>query len=171
MTLFARPGKFPALSAALLSSTALGAAAPSVFIVAPSGIPAAGPTFGCNDRLVEVALGTPSKTPLRAALTALLTFKPSDSKLLNPLQGSTLRVEAITLKSQSAVIALSGKLMLNGACDAPRIMTQLWETATQFPTVRQACFFLNGRPLEEALDASGRTFAKDICTRTLRRTP
>ncbi|WP_027482913.1 GerMN domain-containing protein [Deinococcus pimensis] len=169
-----RPARRVSFLSIALTSTALAAPAPpSIFVVAPSGVPAAGPTFGCGDRLVEVALTTGSVTPMKTALTTLFTYRPRDPGLINPLRRGRLRVERITLdaRRRTAVVHLSGTLQLNGVCDAPRVTTQLNETATQFPNVRQACFFLNGAPLERALDESGRTIPADVCTRTFTRRP
>ncbi|WP_157448837.1 GerMN domain-containing protein [Deinococcus peraridilitoris] len=129
-----------------------------------------GKQIGCGDRLVSLSRTLPfTRTPLRAALTALLESRPSSPKVYNVFERSSLRVERIDLRGGNAVVRLSGQLVLGGVCDYPRVTGQLQATARQFPSVRAACFFVDGVPLEQLLDESGRRLPVDVCTSRVRR--
>lgn len=139
------------------TSTATSSAQPTtaqkikIYLVALEDNGQRGPKIGCNDSLVPVERTvTPTNSLLEAAIAELL--KPNEmSSLYNVLNQSSLAIDKITLQSNSADIYLKGNLVVNGACDTPRIQEQLKATATQFPTVQIANFYINNRPLNEAL--------------------
>ena len=111
--------------------------------------------IGCNDGLVAVNVDAANtQAPLRFALERLLdneTPSPDGTAPYNALAPMDLRVDSIGVTGDSATIRLSGKFAYGGVCDAPRIEAQLMKTATQFPTIRVASFYINGRPLREML--------------------
>jgi hypothetical protein len=95
---------------------------------------------------------------LRAALSELLSIDEQyygQSGLYNALYQSDLQVEDVAIESGTAVIELSGSLMLAGECDNPRVKAQIEETALQFSTVQAVSVFLNGEPLEDVLSLQG----------------
>lgn len=164
--------RLPQLAALLIvltgvSDAAQGGTAVKLYLTAMGDGP--GQQIGCGDRLVASPRTLPpTRTPLRAALTAMLETRPSTAGTYNVFARSTLRVDRIDLRAGNAVIQLSGRLVLSGVCDHPRVTGQLQATARQFPSVRAACFFVNGVPLEQWLDESGRRLPIDVCTSRLR---
>lgn len=118
-----------------------------------------GKLIGCGDSAVPVQVTIPAtQGVLRAALNQLLSLDQQyygQSGLYNALYQSDLQVAAVTIESGTAVIELSGSLMLAGECDSPRVEAQLQETALQFSTVQAVSVFLNGVPLAEVLSLQG----------------
>jgi hypothetical protein len=126
-----------------------------VYLVALEDGGASGQAVGCGDSLVPVRVQiAPTSGVLRAALEKLLSIREQsygESGLYNALYQSNLQVGKIELENGDALIHLSGDLRSGGVCDDPRILGQLTATASQFPTVRQAHFLVNGQPLETLL--------------------
>jgi len=46
---------------------------------------------------------------------------------------------------------ITGRLLVAGICDEPRITEQIEATAKQFPTVKRVRVFVSGSPLKEAI--------------------
>ncbi len=115
----------------------------------------AGETIGCGDAVVSLATNAgQAKAPLRFALDRLLAMRVTTLPGIgayNALHQAELKVDSVAIRGDSAIIGLSGKFSYAGVCDAPRIEAQLTRTATQFPTIRTASFFINGRPLRDML--------------------
>lgn len=110
--------------------------------------------IGCGDRVTGVAAGESVPDPLRFALQKLMDtreLRPAAGALYNALHDMSLRIDSIAMQDSHAIIGLSGRFSYGGVCDAPRIEAQLTRTATQFPTVSTASFFINGKPLRELL--------------------
>lgn len=112
-------------------------------------------SIGCGDKLVPVSRQIePTEAPLRAAINELLSpVKESEreTKLENFWKGSDLRIKSLDLKDGVATIHITGRLLVAGICDEPRITAQIYATAKQFPTVKKADVYVNGTPLEEAI--------------------
>ena len=75
---------------------------------------------------------SPTKGVLKAALDNLLSLKNEyygQSGLYNALYQSDLHVDNLVIEKSEAVINLSGKLLLGGECDNPRVEAQIKETA------------------------------------------
>lgn len=92
------------------------------------------------------------------SLNELLSVREQDygqSGLYNALYQSTLKVDDIALVAGKAAIYLSGKVLLGGVCDNPRVDAQIKETALQFSTVKQVSVFVNKIPLEQILSGKG----------------
>ncbi|HYF62113.1 MAG TPA: GerMN domain-containing protein [Herpetosiphonaceae bacterium] len=114
--------------------------------------------LGCGDKLVALDRQVPLTTrPLAAAMKQLLAMgdKPDGtSTFYNALAQSALSFDSAAIDAQGvATINLIGELRLSGVCDAPRISEQLRATALQFPTIREARFFVNGVALEQLLSS------------------
>ena len=111
--------------------------------------------IGCGDLLVPVTRNIePTEAPLRAAINELLSpIEDADKKseLENFWKGSDLRIKSLELKDGVATIHITGRLLVAGICDEPRITGQIDATAKQFPTVQKVNVFVNGTPLEEAI--------------------
>ncbi|HWG85664.1 MAG TPA: GerMN domain-containing protein [Deinococcales bacterium] len=140
-----------AFLAAVLAVAAAAPARTTTVSVALVGI--GGGTLGCGDRLVLRRLEIPRTTaPLGAALRLLVEHRvrPRAGEH-DALAASTLTVRSVSLAGGTATVYLSGRLVLGGVCDHPRVEAQLRATALQFPSVRRAVFFLEGRPLAEHL--------------------
>ena len=91
---------------------------------------------------------------LRAALESLMGIKQQNygqSGLYNALYQSDLTIQDLRLENGKASIRLTGRLLLGGVCDNPRLEAQLVETAMQFSTVQQVEVFINGNPLKDWL--------------------
>jgi hypothetical protein len=74
-----------------------------------------------------------------------------ESGFYNALYQSDLQIENVMIDQGTAIIHLTGTLMLGGVCDSPRVEAQIEQTALQFSTVSDVTVFLNDTPLEEAL--------------------
>jgi hypothetical protein len=127
----------------------------NIYLIAVDDGGASGDLIGCNDSVVPVEVTfEPTVAPLRAALNTLLAVDTEfygGSGLYNALHQSNLTVGAINIVQGTATIALSGDLLIGGACDAPRVEAQIEETALQFSTVDSVEVTLNGQPLEDVL--------------------
>lgn len=130
-----------------------------LFFVALEDNGKSGKKIGCNDSIVAVERIIPTtRTPLTAALKELLSVRAryyDQTGLYNSLYESNLKVDGISIVGGKATIHLSGKVMLGGVCDNPRVEAQIKETALQFSTVKQVAVFVNGVPLEKILSQKG----------------
>jgi hypothetical protein len=118
----------------------------------------AGPKVGCGDTTVPLEVELPLDSPaLAGSLDALLDAgkRHEPAGLYNALDHSPLKVQRIDLKGGSARIDLTGYLEIGGECDIPRVLDQLTRTATQFSDVKEAEFFLDGKPLRDLLSGKG----------------
>lgn len=117
-----------------------------------------GPKVGCGDTAVPVEVELPLDSPaLAGSLDALLEEgrRHEPAGLYNALAASPLKVQRIDLAGSSARIDLTGYLEIGGECDGPRVLDQLDRTVTQFPDVKRAEFFLDGKPLRDLLSGKG----------------
>ncbi len=126
-----------------------------IYLVAMEGSQPDAEIIGCGDQLVAVdVMIEPTQGVLRAALTELLSLNEAyygESGLYSALYLSTLFVDRIELENGFASVYLTGDFMTGGVCDLPRIEAQLEATATQFSTVSQVQFYINGETLEDVL--------------------
>lgn len=102
---------------------------------------------------IERTISTPS-SPLVGAITELLSIKDrlyGQSGLYNSLYQSNLKVENARIINGVATINISGKLMLGGELDSPRVKAQIVETALQFSTIKEVKVFINGKPIDTVL--------------------
>jgi LysM repeat protein len=111
--------------------------------------------IGCGDEIVGVQREIPRTAGLlRGALDLLLSEKQErygESGLYNALHQSDLRIERLSRRGNTWTVQLTGTLSVAGACDGPRIVEQLRQTAMQFATVTNVRFLVNGVELERAL--------------------
>jgi hypothetical protein len=123
----------------------------TVYLIALEDAGAAGPAVGCGDSAVPVEmLVPPAEDPVRAALEALFSIRQPDyAGRYNALHQSSLRVESVELEAGQATVYLSGSLLSGGACDDPRIVAQLQETALHFPEIETVTIYVNDRLLED----------------------
>lgn len=137
-----------------------------IFLIAPDDDGKLGKQIGCGDSVVsvdgqsrdELTQLSPTADRLKAAYEQIVTDKFSNLGMAgyrNFLADSTLTVDDILLSGGSALIKLSGNLVINGTCDNPRIEAQLVETALQFPEVREVTILLNGTALQDHLSLKG----------------
>lgn len=130
-----------------------------LFFVALEDNGKSGKKIGCNDSIVAVERIIPAtQAPLTAALKELLSVRAryyDQTGLYNSLYESNLKVDGISIVGGKALIHLSGKVILGGVCDNPRVEAQIKETALQFATVKQVAVFVNGVPLEKILSQKG----------------
>lgn len=114
-----------------------------------------GEKIGCGDSAVSVTRTVETTTkPLTAAYQELLSLKDQyygQSGLYNALYQSDLKLDSATVVDGIATVHLSGKMQLGGVCDNPRVEAQLKNTILQFPTVKKAVVFINGKLLEQVL--------------------
>jgi Sporulation and spore germination len=127
-----------------------------IYLVAMGDNGKHGKKIGCDDSLVAVSRTVPwTIAPLRAALVELLSvpeeFDNSGQQLGNYWKGSDLKVKSVSLTKGTATIKITGRLLVAGICDEPRITEQIEATAKQFPTVKRVKVFVNGTPLKEAI--------------------
>jgi hypothetical protein len=114
-----------------------------------------GEMIGCNDSVIPVVVDIePTVAPLTAALNELLSLGEQyygQSGLYNALYQSNLNVQGVDIDNREAIIHLTGNLQLGGACDNPRVLAQLEQTALQYATVDSVSITVNGQPLESLL--------------------
>jgi LysM repeat protein len=108
--------------------------------------------LGCGDRVAPVLQEFPAtQAILRAALERQLGINTQfyrDSGLYNALYLSSLTIGDVRIVNGLATINLSGRVVMSGTCDGPRIRAQLEETALQFSTVNRVEIFVNGHTLQ-----------------------
>lgn len=125
-----------------------------VYLVAVDDNGKTGKKIGCGDSLVAITRTIkPTRSPLKAALEELLVI-PHDynQQLGNYWWGENLKVKSVSLRGGVATIKISGNgPYVAGVCDEPRIVSQIEETARQFPNVKKVKVFVNGRSLAEAI--------------------
>ena len=126
-----------------------------IFLIALNDNGQSGIAVGCGDSAVPVQVEVaPTAGVLKAALVALLSIKNQNygqSGLYNALYQSALQVESVSIAGSKASVYLTGTLKMGGECDNPRVQAQLEQTVLQFPTVKEAAIFVNGKPLADAL--------------------
>ncbi len=116
-----------------------------------------GPLVGCGDSAIPINVTIPStQGVLRAALEKLFSAKQQfygESGYYNALYQSDLEVASVRIEQGTAIIHLTGTIMLGGTCDAPRVQAQIEQTALQFSTVSDVTVFVNDVPLEDVLSS------------------
>ena len=128
----------------------------TIFLIALDDGGQQGEYIGCGDSVVPVEVPIePTQAPLRTALEGLLAVDTDfylNTGLYNALYQSDLSLDSVTIRPDgTAVVHLSGRLLLGGTCDAPRVVAQLEKTVLQFETVSAAEITVNGVPLREAV--------------------
>jgi len=130
-----------------------------IFMIAQNDAGKLGKKIGCDDSVVAVERIIPvTNAVLRASLNELLSVREQvygESGLYNALYQSTLKLDDVGIVGGNATIYLSGKVVLGGTCDSPRVDAQIKETALQFLTVKQVSIFVNKIPLEQMLSGKG----------------
>jgi hypothetical protein len=81
--------------------------------------------------------------------------KKIGSGLCNALYQARLTVKRAVVSNGKATIHLTGKMVLLGQCDDPRVGGQLRQTAHQFRTVHSVSIFVNNVPLRKLLGGKG----------------
>jgi hypothetical protein len=126
-----------------------------IFLIAIEDNGQSGTLVGCGDSAIPITVTIPrTQGVLRAALEKLLSAKQQfygESGYYNALYQSDLQLQSVTIDQGTAIIHLTGTLMLGGVCDNPRVEAQIEQTALQFSTVSDVTVFLNDTPLEEVL--------------------
>jgi hypothetical protein len=114
-----------------------------------------GKKIGCDDSVVLTNINIPAtKTPLQAAYEYLFSYDKEtyeETGLFNVFYESDLKVEKVTIENNTAEVRLSGKLVLRGLCDAPRVTAQLEEIAYQYPWINAVNIYINDLPLKDVL--------------------
>jgi spore germination protein GerM len=117
-----------------------------------------GVLIGCGDSAVAVQREVPqTQAVLKTALEQLLSVKDKDygmSGYYNALYQSNLTLDSATITNGKATIKLSGNLLTAGACDNPRVIAQLEETAKQFSSVKEVEILVNGTNIKTLLSES-----------------
>jgi spore germination protein GerM len=130
-----------------------------IFMIAQNDAGRLGKKIGCDDSVVAVERIIPTTNAvLRASLNELLSVHEQnygESGLYNALYQSTLKLDDVSLVAGRATIYLSGKVVVGGTCDNPRVDAQIKETALQFSTVKQVSILVNKIPLEQILSGKG----------------
>jgi hypothetical protein len=124
-----------------------------VFLIDPKK---SDPKGGCNDKAVPVEVDLPLATPaLEGSLEGLFSLgrEPYDTRsgYYNALHASPLTLGKIERRGAEAVVQLNGYLELDDPCDGTRALAQLQETVLQFKEIQHAQFYLEGKPLQDAL--------------------
>lgn len=133
-----------------------------IFLVALEDAGKQGKKFGCDDSLISEDRDIPQtdkiEDKIKGALETLLTFKDNQytkGGTYSALANADIKVESVNVMGDVAEVLLSGALRLGGECDDPRVVEQLKETILQFPEVKKADIYLNGRSLDDVLSLKG----------------
>ncbi len=149
------PTDLPTGQATTAAPTPAGPQMVKIYLIAVGDNGVSGDLIGCGDSAVSVQVEiTPTQGVLKAALLSLLSIKTRDygeSGLYNVFYQSSLQLDSVKIENGTAIIYLSGSLLLGGECDNPRVEAQLTKTALQFSTVQQVSIFINNRPLKDVL--------------------
>lgn len=130
----------------------------NLYMVALEGSTLQGKNIGCNDILVPIPKNVMiEKNKVDAAMTELFAAKNTDG-LINFIKGPGLFLYQVTLSNGIAEIYLKGDFHILNVCDIPRIQGQLYETAKQFPDVKEVKIFINAQSLESYLAIAKRGF-------------
>jgi hypothetical protein len=123
-----------------------------MYLVALEDAGRSGPAIGCGDSLVAVDVPAGDT---KAALQELLnqhTMYYGQSGLYSALYQSNLVIDRFEIGEQKTEVNLTGKLILGGTCDAPRLKEQLTATLRQSTdSVNSVAITVNGIPLDELL--------------------
>ena len=126
-----------------------------IFLIGIDDNGASGNKVGATDSAIPVLVDIePTKAPLKAALTKLLSFHEpmyGQSGFYHSLYQSDLEVKNVIIENGEALIELTGNLKLGGALDNPRVKAQIEETALQFDSVNKVSVFINGKRLDDVL--------------------
>lgn len=126
-----------------------------IFLIGIDDNGVSGKKVGATDSAIPVLVDIePTKAPLKAALTKLLSFHEQmygQSGFYHSLYQSDLKVKSVIIDNGEAVIELTGTLKLGGVLDNPRVKAQIEETALQFDTVQKVSVFIDGKKLDEVL--------------------
>jgi hypothetical protein len=132
-----------------------GIAKVKIFLIGIDDNGASGKKVGATDSAIPVLVDIePTKAPLKAALTKLLSFHEpmyGQSGFYHSLYQSDLEIKSVIIENGEAVIELTGNLRLGGALDNPRVKAQIEETALQFDSVNKVSVFINGKTLDDEL--------------------
>jgi hypothetical protein len=126
-----------------------------IFLIGIDDNGSSGKKVGATDSAIPVLVDIePTKAPLKAALTKLLSFHEpmyGQSGFYHSLYQSDLEIKSVIIENGEAVIELTGNLRLGGALDNPRVKAQIEETALQFDSVNKVSVFINGKTLDDEL--------------------
>lgn len=126
-----------------------------IYLIAIDDGGKSGKKLATGDSIIKVKRTlTDSKAPLKDTLNLLFSLKDrfyGESGLYNALYQCNLKVENSKIEKGIATIKISGKLMLGGVMDIPRIKAQITETAQQFSTIKEVKVFINDKTIDEAL--------------------
>jgi hypothetical protein len=126
-----------------------------IFLIGIDDNGASGKKIGGNDSAIPVLVDIePTKAPLKAALTKLLSLNEQmygQSGFYHSLYQSNLEIKSVVIDNGEAVIELTGDLKLGGVLDNPRVKAQIEETALQFDSVKRVSVFIDGKRLDEVL--------------------
>ncbi len=115
--------------------------------------------IGCGDSILYVSRVVPStEEVLKAALSELFSIKTQyygQSGLYNSLYKSTLRADKIEIVDGIATVYISGTTSLGGECDDPRARAQIEQTVLQFPTIKSANIYINGKKIADYFSLKG----------------
>ncbi len=129
----------------------------SLFYIALEDKGVSGTEIGCGDSLVKTTTESVSFTDeVEASFKRLLSNHKQylgESGLYNALYQSRLSYVDSTVEGDTVTVNLTGTLTSGGACDDPRIINQLEQTAMVAADVDEAVVNIDGVPVEERLSA------------------
>ncbi|MCX6170397.1 MAG: hypothetical protein NTX65_13710 [Ignavibacteriales bacterium] len=124
------------------------------YMVAPEGSSLTGKPIDCNEILVPISKTILiEKNEVESAFTELFAAKDTDD-MKNYIKGPGLFLYQSTLSDGMAEVYIKGDFAISSLCDISRIREQLYETAKQFPDVKEVKIFINAQSLESYLSVS-----------------
>lgn len=115
-------------------------------------------TIGCGDSVVLVNRKV-TTTGVQQALESLFAINETrygGSGLYNSLANSDLAVKSVTIENGTTYVALTGKLLLAGVCDYPRVAAQINTTIAKATAAspQDIQVTLNAKPIAEVLNSN-----------------
>lgn len=127
----------------------------TLYYVAQGDDGVSGAAIGCGDSLVATYTEPVAFTDqLRASMQRIVSDDSQflgQSGLYNALYMSDLVYESGSVEGDTVTVNLSGKVVLGGVCDGPRLAEQLAQTAETAVGVGSSVLLVNGVPLSELL--------------------
>lgn len=134
-----------------MTATAQSTEQVNIYMVALGDAGQSGQPIGCDDSLVpvqvQISAGGSLEERVRASLRELFVIEDEyygQSGLYNALFRSNLFVDEVIVEGGSAIVRLSGDLLIGGVCDEPRVREQIRQTVLQFSEIQGAVILLNG---------------------------
>jgi len=109
---------------------------------------------GCGSRLApaqQTVFGADSPANrVKVALEALFTLDSPPDGFDSPVSEKAVTVDSVRINTGVATVALSGEIIIAGACEIPLVREQIKQTVLADSAVNEALVTINGESIDEA---------------------